>query len=197
MLCKSISLVASPSLPQRTSEIQGGRDVQISTGDGPEQATLQRIIQILLEDQTSWVATQDSTGWARPIFTPALSPKHQARWKTTGTFILLHLLTLGNGPEPVSPFLVYLLLKAASLTGAQPLCAHDALISLGSLYQLDSEAANMLRPWMVLKESDNPSEFATNQVPHPIMLLQSVLGQCEFQVCHFPKSPPVVFKSRT
>lgn len=160
------------------SEIQGGADVQITTRDGSECATLQQVIQTLLEDRTSWLATQNGSGWVRPGFTPALSSEHQIRWRTTGTFILIHLLTLGNGPEPISLFLVYLLL---SLKGEQSLGPNDVLISLASLYQLDSGTTDMLCPWMVLKETDQISGFG-GQVPHPVMLVQSVLNQFEYQV---------------
>jgi len=95
-LCLSIYLTSS-------RDIQGRADVQITTGDGPEWATLQQVIQTLLEDQSSWLTTQDGSGWARPAFTPVLLSKHKTHWKTTGMFILLHLLTLGNGPEPKTP----------------------------------------------------------------------------------------------
>lgn len=164
------------------SEIPGGANMQISTGDGPERATLQQVIQVLLEDRTSWLAAQDGSGWARPAFTPALSSEHQIRWRTTGTFILIHLLTLGNGPEPVSPFLVYLLLAAASLRGDRSLNNKDVLISLESLYQLDYGIADILRPWMVLTETDQLLGFAGGQTPHPITSVQNVLNQFEYQV---------------
>ena len=169
-----------PSLIPR-SETQGGDNPQISTGEGPERATLQQVIRTLLEDQTSWISSEDGSGWVRPAFTPALSIEHQTRWKTTGTFILLHLLTLGNGPEPISPFLLYLLLAAASLDGKRRLRSKDVLIGLGSLYQLDSGSADMLRPWMVLQEMDKLSG-AGGQVPPPLMLVQNILNRCEYQV---------------
>ena len=104
------------------------------------------------------------------------------RWKTIGTLILVHLLTLGNGPEPISPFLLYLLLAAALHHGHRTLAVEDILIDLGSLYKLDHRAADILRPWMVLKETDKLSEFASGQVPPPLMLVQGILSMCEFQV---------------
>lgn len=129
-----------------------------------------------------WIASPDGSGWARPAFAPALSPECEIRWKTTGTLLLLHLLTLGNGPEPVSPFLLYLLLTAASHKGERPLFMTDALLSLGSLYQLDPEIADTLRPWMVLKETDQLSGFAGIRMPPAIMPVQILLNQCEHQV---------------
>ena len=116
------------------------------------------------------------------MFTPALSPEHQLRWKSAGTLILLHLLTLGNGPEPISPFLVYLLLTGALLTGEQNICHRDALIGLGPIYQLYPEAADALRPWMVLKETDRLSGLASGEANHALFQIQSILNRCEYQV---------------
>ena len=131
---------------------------------------------------TLWTASADGSGWVKPLFTPALSVKHQTRWKTIGTLILVHLLTLGNGPEPISPFLLYLLLAAALQHGHRTLAVEDILIDLGSLYKLDHGTADILRPWMVLKETNKLSEFASGQVPPPLMLVQGILSMCEFQV---------------
>ena len=97
------------------------------------------------------------------------------------TLILVHLLTLGNGPEPISPFLLYLL-TATLQHGHRTLAVEDVLIDLGSLYKLDHGTADILRPWMVLKETDKLSEFASGQVPPPLMLVQGILSMCEFQV---------------
>lgn len=126
----------------------------MTTGDGPEWAILQQVIQTLLKDQSSWLTTQDGSGWARPAFTPALLSKHKTHWKTTGMFIFLHLLTLGNGPEPIPPFLVYLLLTTASPNGHQSPSSQDALMSLELLSQPDSGTAELLCTWMVLSETD-------------------------------------------
>jgi hypothetical protein len=101
--------------------------------------------------------------------------------ETTGTFILLHLLTLGNGPEPISPFLLYLLLTAASQKGAPPLPS-DALISLETLYELDPRAADILQPWMMLKETDKLSGFGNGQIPHQLASIQTILNQSEYQL---------------
>jgi hypothetical protein len=176
-----------PHLLTRHRDYNDGPDHNVSSGDGPEQATLQQAIQTLVKDQTSWIFSPDGSGWARPAFTPALSLEHQARWRSVGTLILLHLLTLGNGPEPISPFLVYLLLTAASLQGQRSLCGKDLLIGLGALYQLDSATADILRSWMVLKETDKLSNFDDNRIPHQVMLIQSLLVQCEYQVRLFHK----------
>lgn len=165
-----------------TCRSEFGADQLISSGHGPERGVLQQAIQMLTEDQTLWVASQDGSGWARPVFSPALSPEHELRWKTTGTLLLLHLLTLGNGPEPVSPILLYLLLTAASLRGERSLLPSDTLISLESLYQLDPGIADTLRPWMVLKETDRLSGFTGDRVHRSMMSVQSVLNQCEHQV---------------
>lgn len=98
--------------------------------------------------------------------------------------MLLHFLTLGNGPEPISPFLFYLLLTAASLRNIHPLRPKDTLISLRALFELDPNVAELLRPWMVLKESDPLSAFRNQPPPHSVALVQSVLNQCELQVCY-------------
>lgn len=58
----------------------------------------------------------------------------------------------------------------------------DVLIDLGSLYELDRGTADILRPWMVLKETDKLSGFPGGQVPRPLMLVQGILGMREFQV---------------
>ena len=44
------------------------------------------------------------------------------------------------------------------------------MVCLGSLYRLDPETAHMLRPWMVLKETDKRSGFYGGQVPHHVYL---------------------------
>jgi hypothetical protein len=124
----------------------------------------------------------DGSGWIRPIFTPVLSAAHRIRWKTTGTFLLLHLLTLGNGPEPVSPFLLYLLLTGA-LSDENQTPHPCTLLSLKTLYQLDPGTADALRPWMILKESDQLSGIAGGWMPPPLMSIQNLLAQCgEYQV---------------
>jgi hypothetical protein len=155
---------------------------EITAGDGPECATLQQAVRTVVGDATLWTASTDGSGWVKPLFTPALSGEHQTRWKTIGTLILVHLLTLGNGPEPISPFLLYLLLTAASHHGHRSLCAEDVLIDLGSLYELDRGTADILRPWMVLKETDKLSGFSSGQVPRPLMSVQGILSMREFQV---------------
>ena len=152
MRCKSVSpLITFPTLPTLTfcSEAPGS-DAIVSAGDGPERAILQQVIQILIEDPALWTAATDGSGWIRPVFTPVLSTAHRVRWNTTGTFILLHLLTLGNGPEPISPFLLYLLLISVLSNENQTPHTH-MLLSLESLYRLDASTGSTLHPWMVLK----------------------------------------------
>ena len=95
--------------------------------------------------------------------------------------MLLHLLTLGNGPEPISPMLLYLLLAGASLKGNRGLCPTDSQIDLETLYKLDGGIAGALRPWMLLKESDQLSGFVG--LPEPMVPMQFLLNQCNFQVC--------------
>ena len=162
--------------------MNGGPAPEIATGNGPECAALQQAIQIIVGDTALWTASADGSGWVKPLFTPALSGEHQTRWKMIGTLILVHLLTLGNGPEPISPFLLYLLLTAALHHGHRTLTVEDVLIDLGSLYKLDRGTADILRPWMVLKETDKLSGFSGRQVPPPLMSVQGVLSTCEFQV---------------
>ena len=77
---------------------------------------------------------------------------------------------------------MYLLLTAASFKESRSLHQKDILISLGSLYQLDAGMADLLRPWMVLKETDQLSGFADGRVPTPLMLVQGILSQGEYQV---------------
>lgn len=166
----------------RRSQINSGPAREIATGNGPECATLQQAIQTIVGDKTLWTASTDGSGWVKPLFTPALSVERQTRWKTIGTLILVHLLTLGNGPEPISPFLLYLLLTAALHHGRRSLAIEDVLIDLGSLYQLDCGTAEVLRPWMVLKETDKLSGFVGGRVPPPLMSVQGILSMCEFQV---------------
>jgi hypothetical protein len=139
----------------------------------------------------SWISSPNASGWVRPAFTPAYSPELEIRWRTTGTLILLHLLTLGNGPEPISPFLLYLLLAAASLRGKRSLCSKDALIDLGTLYHLDSGSADVLRPWMVLKESDQLSGFANGRVPPELTSIRFLLSQFNYQVILISHSPEI------
>lgn len=189
--CVSPSPSGLAHLLTRRSEFQNGPTQGISTGDGPERATLQQAIQEVIKDSTSWLPP-DSSGWVRPAFTPTLSHEHQLRWRSTGTLLLLHLLVLGNGPEPVSPFLLYLLLTAASLQGSRSLYAEDALIGIGSLYDLDYGTADLLRPWMLLKETDKLTGFAGGRIPFQVMSVQSVLSQCEFQVTSIPLCLKVV-----
>lgn len=172
------------------SEAQDSGNV-VSTGDGPERAIIQQAIRVLVEDPTSWT-TSDSSGWVRPIFTPSLSLEHQVRWKTAGSFLLLHLLTLGNGPEPVSPFLLYILLASALLEEGQSLCPMT-LLSLKSLHSMDPGIADTLRPWMVLKETDQLSGLTGGQMHPPLMLIQNLLVQCgEYQVCPTLSSFPLM-----
>jgi hypothetical protein len=166
-------------------DFNSGADHNVSSGNGPEQATLQQAIQTLVTDRTSWSFSPDGSGWARPAFTPTLSLRHQARWRSVGTLMMLHLLTLGNGPEPISPYLLYLLLSAASLGGRKSLCGNDLLIGLGSLYKLDADTADILWPWMVLKETDKLSGFDGGCLPSQLMSIQSLLTQCDYQVFPF------------
>lgn len=163
------------------SEYGGRENGDVATGHGPERAVLQRAIQILITEETLWTRP-DSAGHVRPVFTPSVSQEHMIRWRTTGTFILLHLLTLGNGPEPISPFLMYLLLAAASSERKHPTAA-DALISLQSLYELDSGASETLRPWMLLKASDDISRCGTGQIPRQVATIQHLLATFDLQVC--------------
>lgn len=179
-----MSFCGLPYLPSLThfSEAQASRDI-VSVGDGPERAVLQKVIQMLIEDPTSWTSGADGSGWVRPVFTPSLSTEHKIRWTTAGTFMLLHLLTLGNGPEPVSPFLLHLLLTSA--LGKEDQNPHPhTLPSLECLYQLDPRIADLLRPWMVLKETDQLLELTGGRIPSALMSIQTLLAQCgEYQVC--------------
>ena len=95
--------------------------------------------------------------------------------------MLIHLLTLGNGPEPVSPMLLYLLLSAAAFKGNRELCPADSQIDLGALYELDAEIAEVLRPWMVLGESDPLTGFTG--MPQAVVPVQFLLNRFDFQVC--------------
>lgn len=147
----------------------------------------------MIQEQSSWISSPDGSGWARPAFTPSCAPERQIRWRTTGTLILLHMLTLGNGPDPISPFLVYLLLAAASLQGQRSLCNEDTLIGLKTLYLLDSDIADTMRPWMVLRETDKISDFKGGRVPHELNPIRSLLNQFEFQVFIVPHFARLLF----
>ena len=57
------------------------------------------------------------------------------------------------------------------------------LISLGALYKMDPKTADLLCPWMVLKETDQLSAFPNGEIPHLITSVRSMLSQFEFQVC--------------
>jgi hypothetical protein len=187
--CESVSPLTTFSplaSPPFCSEPEGSSTI-VSTGDGPERAVLQQVIQMLIEDPTLWTSATDGSGWVRPVFTPVLSLTHQIRWKTMGTFLLLHLLTLGNGPEPVSPFLLYLLLTSA-LPNKNPTHHAHMQLSLRSLYQLDAGTAKLLQPWMMLKETDRLSGFAGGLMPPLLMPIQNLLAQSgEYQVSNSPQ----------
>ena len=144
-----------------------------------------------------WIPSRDGSGWAKPAFTPDLSPKHKTCWRTAGTLMLLHILTLANGPKPISPFLIFLLLAAASLQGERTLGQEDVLVCLGSLYQLDPRTANILRPWMVLKETDKLSGFDGGQVLCSVMTIQSLLNNFEFQISPISHSSKAAVLNRS
>lgn len=93
--------------------------------------------------------------------------------------MLLYLLTLGNGPEPISPMLLYLLLAGAVREG-HSLDLADSEIELGTLYKLDTGIAESLRPWMVLKGTDQLTGFT--RLPPQLMPLQFLLARCNYQV---------------
>jgi hypothetical protein len=128
-----------------------------------------------------WTAAPDSSGWVRPAFTLSFCREHEIRWRTTGSLILIHLLTLGNGPEPISPFLVYLLLAAASRQD-KSLVAGDALISLGSLHELDAGISKAVQPWMLLKASDDILALSDSQARPQIASIQFLLAAFDLQV---------------
>ena len=111
--------------------------------------------------------------------------------------MLLHILTLANGPEPILPFLIFLLLAAASLQGERTLGQEDVLVCLGSLYWLDPGTANILHPWMVLKETDKLLGFDGGQVPRSVMKIQSLLNNFEFQVSPISHSSEVAVLNRS
>lgn len=159
-------------------ELPGSSD-NISSGDGPERAVFQEVIRLLLRDRTCWNPTDDGSSWAQPVWSPVLSRELQVRWRTTGTFMLLYLLTLGNGPEPISPMLLYLLLAGAVREG-HSLDLADSEIELGTLYKLDTGIAESLRPWMVLKGTDQLTGFT--RLPPQLMPLQFLLARCNYQV---------------
>lgn len=162
-----------------------GSPQRVSSGRGPERAVLHEVIRSFLNDKAYWNYEAGESTWARPVWAPVLPRERRTRWKTMGTFLLLHLLTLGNGPEPVSPFLMYLLLTGAVHRGEEekrpgPV---DSEVDLGVLYKLDAKIADSLRPWMVLKGSDRLKGLTGR--PGAAASLQSLLSQCNLQVRSF------------
>ena len=81
----------------------------------------------------------------------------------------------------MSPFLLLLLLTSA-LSNENQAPHSQALLSLESLDKLDTGTADALRPWMVLKETDQLSGFTGGWTPQ-LLPIQNLLAQCgEYQV---------------
>jgi hypothetical protein len=76
--------------------------------------------------------------------------------------------------------LFYLLLAGAANKQQRSVSLPDSELDLGSLYKLDSNAADTLRPWMVLKNTDKLTGFAGR--PGVVTPLRNLLCQCNVQV---------------
>jgi hypothetical protein len=93
--------------------------------------------------------------WYVPQVSPVLDESTLPLWRAYGTLIVLYVITLGTGPDPVSPFLVYLLLAQASYGQSRPLADSDLELSLEFVNQLDDKLAEEIAPWMCLDHTTN------------------------------------------
>jgi len=135
----------------------------------------------MVDDFSLW---KHGETWSFPICAPVINPETELRWTTYGSLCLIHLLTLGAGPDPVSPFLIYLLLISATKRGVGLVDARDMNISLQSIRDLDQASADILKVWMHLKHTDNLHSMEYTP-PSP---LSTFLARFEYQVISFVSS---------
>jgi hypothetical protein len=153
--------------PSGVRQYHDGTHGEVSIGPGPERAIYRQAIATAVQDRRFW-APAGSGGFFLPVFSFAnfVVRERCEIFSAYGSLLALHCYALGQGPIPVSIWLL------VALTAGR----EGMLIPPEVLLALDPEAFDILAPWMTLKVSDPlPTDLM-----HP--LVQFLMTVMETQV---------------
>ena len=145
-----------------------------AVGQGVTQSLLRETVKVALEVSNLW---QTRGPYSTLQFLPfAQERERTVDLQTCGFICLLHMVALGSGPEPVSPFLLRAIIEPREVA-----CKVD--ISLLRLLSPDDFAT--LAPWISRDKSQRLSEDVTSKVA-------SLLMASDIDVsCHWTQMPVV------
>lgn len=109
-------------------------------GAGPELAVIRRAILLLTHEEAHWRPLgMYRTLNMHPSFDPI--PERQTAFLACGVLALLHLVLLKSGPDPISPFLMHLVMD-----GRQTFTIDSNFLSA-----LEPDLSKRLAPWVAWK----------------------------------------------
>lgn len=104
---------------------------------------IQQLIQNIVAMPDFWQQIGD---FSAPRFNPGSASSYRRIWWTSvGRILGLYIFYYGQGPVPVSPFLIL------ALFSGRP---NSLLLSHAWIESLDPALASMLRPWLLLSSED-------------------------------------------
>ncbi|KAF8173419.1 hypothetical protein K438DRAFT_1772222 [Mycena galopus ATCC 62051] len=156
-------------------QLHNGNLGNIAIGPGPERAVYRHAIATAVQNHHFW-APAASSGFFIPVFSIASVeiPERCQMFAAYGSLLALHCVILGQGPIPIS---IWLLL--ALVAGKEGM-----LIPPAVLLALDPEAFDALTPWLTLKRND----------PMPSNLMHPT---CQFLLNVMERQPWEIASNRT
>ncbi|KAJ7681811.1 hypothetical protein B0H14DRAFT_2655107 [Mycena olivaceomarginata] len=147
----------------RIRRLHNSSEGEVAIGPGPERAAYRQAISNAVQDHRFW-GPAASGGFFIPVFSMAgiTTPERCQIFAAYGSLLAIHSFTLGQGPIPVSIWLLLALVSGKS----------GMLIPSDVLVALDPDAFDTLAPWLTMEVTDSvPSDFR-----HPLcqFLMNSV-----------------------
>ncbi len=87
--------------------IASGPQIIAASGNGPLRATARALIKLAASSDITLKSPSERYLSVRPQLGFARSVQRMAKMKVLGVSALLHILWTGQGPEPLSPFLIF------------------------------------------------------------------------------------------
>lgn len=131
-----------------------------SVGQGPKRAVARYLINdVCRADESNWKVNDSE--YLIPVIASWRSTTRNVEWRIWGTCAALHMAWLQLAPIPISPFLLYLLVRGTL----------DCDIDF--IRFVDPKAAEILRPWFDLSPAD---ALPTNLADRVCTLLIAATG---------------------
>ncbi|KAJ7833508.1 hypothetical protein B0H14DRAFT_3710538 [Mycena olivaceomarginata] len=147
--------------------LHDGGHSNVTVGPGPERALYRHAISTATQDHRYW-APAASGHFFVPVFsiTSIAIPERFQVFAAYGALLALHCFILGQGPIPISPWLLL------ALVSGKP----GMLVPTPVLLALDPDAFDTLAPWLTMKVDD----------PMPSNLMHPV---CQFLINVIERQP--------